>query len=240
VGAPDLEKNRLKPWLKQMWCIPPKANAAFVCQMEDILAVYRRPYDPCRPQICLDELNKQLLGDVTAPLPMRAGRAARVDYEYVRGGTANLFLCCEPLRGWRQVTVTQRRTKIDWAHCVKDLVDIHYPDAECIVLVMDNLNTHACASLYEAFAPAEARRIAERLEIHYTPKHGSWLNIAEIELAVLSGQCLDRRIEDQATLMTEVGAWNAERNVAGSGVDWRFTTDDARIKLKHLYPSVDL
>jgi hypothetical protein len=150
-----------------MWCIPPQANAAFVCQMEDVLAVYRRPYDPRRPQICMDELNKQLLGEVTPPRSMTPGRAARGDDEYVRGGTANLFICCEPLRGWRgcplgRMTVTERRTKIDWAHCVKDLVDVHYPDAECIVLVMDNLNTHACASLYEAFAPAEARRIAER------------------------------------------------------------------------------
>jgi len=187
----------------------------------------------------MDELHKQLLGDLTAPLPMTAGRAQRIDYEYVRDGTANLFMLCEPLRGWRQVTVTARRTKVDWAHCIKELVDVHYPDAECIVLVMDNLNTHTPASLYEAFAPAEARRIAERLEIHYTPKHGSWLNIAEIELAVLSGQCLDRRIEDRATLIEEIGAWNVERNTAGKGVDWRFTTDDARIKLKHLYPSIE-
>ena len=176
-----------------MWCIPPKANAAFVCQMEDVLAVDRRPYNPRHPQICMEELHKQLLGDLAPPLPMAAGRAARTDYEYVRGGTANLFLCCEPLRGWRGcplggMTVTERRTKIDWAHCIKELVDVHYPDAECIVLVMDNLNTHACASLYEAFSPAEARRIAERLEIHHTPKHGSWLNIAEIELSVLSGR----------------------------------------------------
>lgn len=222
-----------------MWCIPPKANAAFVCQMEDVLEVYRRPYDPRRPQICLDELHKQLLGDLTPPLPMAAGRPQRMDYEYVRDGTANLFMLCEPLRGWRQVTVTARRTKIDWAYCIKALVDVHYPDAEQIVLVLDNLNTHTPASLYEAFAPAEARRIAERLEIHYTPKHGSWLNIAEIELAVLSGQCLDRRMEDRATLREEVGTWNRERNTAEKGVDWRFTTDDARIKLKHLYPSIE-
>ncbi len=239
MGAPNLEKNRLKPWLKQMWCIPPKANAAFVAQMEDVLAVYQRPYDPRRPQVCMDELNKQLLGDATAPLPMAAGRAARTDYEYVRSGTANLFICCEPLRGRRQVTVTARRTKIDWAHCIKELVDVHYPDAERIVLVMDNLNTHTLASLYEAFPPAEAGRIAERLEIHYTPKHGSWLNIAEIELSVLSGQCLDRRMENRAILTAEVTAWNVERNVAGKGVDWRFTTGDARITLKHLYPSIE-
>ncbi len=227
-----------------MWCIPPKANAAFVCQMEDVLEVYRRPYDPRRPQVCMDELHKQLLGEVTPPLPMAKGRPQRMDYEYVRDGTANLFMLCEPLHGWRHAaqrapTVTARRTKIDWAHCIKELVDVHYPDAECIVLVMDNLHTHTPASLYEAFAPAEARRIAERLEIHYTPKHGSWLNMAEIELAVLSGQCLDRRLEGRATLIAEVGVWNVERNAAGKGVDWRFTTADARIKLKHLYPSIE-
>jgi len=239
VGAPDLEKNRLKPWLKQMWCIPPKANAAFVAQREDVLAVYRRPYDPRRPQVCMDELSKQLLSDATPPLPMTAGRPQCSDYEYVRNGTANLFMLCEPLRGWRQVTVTARRTKRDWAHCVRALVDVHYPDAECIVLVLDNLNTHTPAALYEAFPPAEARRIAERLEIHHTPKHGSWLNMAEIELSVLSGQCLDCRMADQATLREEVAAWNMDRNTIGKGIDWRFTTADARIKLKHLYPSIE-
>lgn len=222
-----------------MWCIPPKANAAFVAQMEDVLAVYRRPYDPCRPQICMDELHKQLLGEVTPTLPPSVGQPTRSDYEYVRNGTANLFMCCEPLRGWRQVIVTERRTKVDWAHCIKELVDVHYPDAECIVLVLDNLNTHTPASLYEAFPPAEARRIAERLEIHHTPKHGSWLNMAEIELAVLSGQCLDRRMDDRATVSEEVGAWNVDRNAAGKGVNWRFTTTDARIKLTHLYPSIE-
>ena len=218
--------------------IPPAPDAAFVARLEDVLAVYRRPYDPCRPQICMDELHKQLLGEVTPPLSMAAGQPQRSDYEYVRNGTANLFMLCEPLRGWRQVTVTARRTKVDWAHCVRELVDVHYPDAECIVLVLDNLNTHTPASLYEAFPPAEARRIAERLEIHHTPKHGSWLNMAEIELSVLSGQCLDRRMEDRATLRAEVSAWNVDRNAAGKGVNWRFTTDDARIKLKHLYPSI--
>ncbi len=222
-----------------MWCIPPKANAAFVAQMEDVLAVYRRPYDPRRPQVCMDELHKQLLGAVTPPLPLLAGQPQRDDYEYVRHGTANLFMLCEPLRGWRAVTVTQRRTKIDWAHCIKELVDVHYPDAARIVLVLDNLSTHTTASLYEAFPPAEARRIAERLEIHYTPKHGSWLNTAEIELSVLCRQCLDRRIEDRATLTEEVAVWNEERNATGKGVDWRFTTADARIKLKHLYPSIE-
>ena len=166
------------------------------------------------------------------------GRPARQDYEYERNGTANLFIVCEPLAGWRHISVTERRTKLDWAHCIKELVDLHYPKAERIVLVMDNLNTHTPAALYEAFAPTEARRLLERLEIHYTPKHGSWLNMAEIELSVLSRQCLDQRIPDQETLGEEVGAWEAERNAYESSIDWRFTTEDARIKLKHLYPEI--
>lgn len=224
--------------MKQRWCIPPKANADFVWHMEDVLAVYQRPYDPRFPQVCMDEASKQLLDQITPPLLPTPGQPEREDYEYVRGGTANLFILCEPLRGWRHLTVTQRRTKVDWAHCIKALVDVHYPDAEKIVLVMDNLNTHTPASLYEAFPPAEARRIAERLEIHYTPKHGSWLNIAEIELSVLGRQCLDRRIPDDATLMREVAAWEEGRNGADVVVNWRFTTADARIKLKHLYPSI--
>ena len=206
-------------------------------RMEDVLEVSTRPYDPRRPQVCLDETSRQLLGEVTAPRPVASGRPAREDYEYVREGVCNLFLVCEPLAGWRQVMVSQRRTRIDWAHCIKDLVDVHYPDAEQIVLVQDNLNTHTPASLYEAFAPAEAKRLADRLELHYTPRHGSWLNMAEIELAVLAGQCLDRRLADQATLEREVLAWQAARNRAGRGVNWRFTTEDARIKLKRLYPT---
>jgi hypothetical protein len=206
--------------------------------MEDVLAVYTRPYDPRRPQVCLDETSRQLLAQVTPPRPVAPGQPAREDYEYQRGGVCNLFLVCEPLRSWRQVMVSQRRTRIDWAHCVKDLVDVHYPNAEQIVLVQDNLNTHTPASLYEAFEPAEAKRLAERLEIHYTPKHGSWLNMAEIELAVLAEQCLDRRLADRATLEREVAAWQAARNATGPGVDWRFTTADARIKLKHLYPAI--
>jgi DDE superfamily endonuclease len=224
--------------LKQRWCIPPKANAAFVWQMEDVLAVYQRPYDPRFPQVCMDEASKQLLDQVTTPLPLAPGQTLREDYEYVRGGTANLFILCEPLRGWRHLTVTRRRTKVDWAHCIKELVDMQYPDAEQIVLVLDNLNTHTPASLYEAFLPAEARRIAERLEIHYTPKHGSWLNMAEIELSVLGRQCLDRRIADAEGLMREVRAWEDGRNDADAVINWRFTTADARIKLKHLYPSI--
>jgi hypothetical protein len=211
----------------------------FVWRMEDVLAVYTRPYNPHRPQVCLDETSRQLLAQVTAPLPVAPGRPAREDYEYVREGVCNVFLVCEPLRGWRQVMVSQRRTRIDWARCVKELLDVHYPHAEQLVLVQDNLNTHTPASLYEAFEPAEAKRLADRLELHYTPKHGSWLNMAEIELAVLAEQCLDRRrLADRVTLEREVAAWQAARNATGRGVDWRFTTEDARIKLKHLYPAI--
>lgn len=208
--------------------------------MEDVLEVYTRPYDPVRPQVCMDEVSKQLLAH---PRPARLpgpGRANRVDFEYERRGTANLFLCCEPLRGWRSVQVTDRRTRLDWARCIKDLVDRQYPGAVKIVLVMDNLNTHTPGSLYEAFSPAEAKRLADKLEIHYTPKHGSWLNVAELELSVLARQCLDRRIPNRATLEREVAAWEAERNALGGKVDWRFTTENARIKLKRLYPSIDV
>jgi hypothetical protein len=207
--------------------------------MEDVLAVYTRPYDPRRPQVCLDETSRQLTAEVSPPRPVTPGRPARQDYEYERRGTCNLFLVTEPLTGWRDVTVSARRTRIDWAHCIKNLADVHYPDAERIVLVQDNLNTHTPASLYEAFAPTEAKRLADRLELHYTPKHGSWLNMAEIELSVLAEQCLDRRLADQATLEREVTAWQAARNADGRGVDWRFTTEDARIKLKHLYPATE-
>ena len=199
--------------------------------MEDVLDVYTRPYDPRFPQVCMDETHTQLLGEVRAPLPATPGHIARHDPEYVRGGVANLFLVCEPLRGWRHVTVTDRRTAVDWAHCVKELVDVQYPDAEKIVLVLDQLNTHTVASLYEAFLPAEAKRLADRLEIHHTPKHGSWLNMAEIEFSVLVRQCLKQRLGDTEALRREVGAWEGGRNAAGSRIDWRFTTADARIKL---------
>jgi hypothetical protein len=233
-----LRRNELKPWLRRQWVIPPKANAEFVWRMEDILSVYTRPYDPRRPQVCLDEMPEQLLADARPPLPMEPGRPERVDYEYERRGTANLFMACEPLAGRRWVQVTDRRTAVDWAQQIKDLVDVRYPEAQRIVLVMDNLNTHTPASLYEAFEPAEAKRLADRLELHYTPKHGSWLNIAEIELSVLARQCLDRRIPDKATLTAEVAAWQDRRNAADGRVDWRFTADDARIKLKRLYPAL--
>jgi hypothetical protein len=205
--------------------------------MEDVLDVFTRPYDPKRPQVCFDELPKQLLADTRKPLPASPGHARREDYEYERHGTANLFLWYEPLAGRRHVEVTERRTMVDWAHCIKDLIDVQYPDAEKIVLVMDNLNIHSPASLYAAFPPAEAKRLADKLEIHHTPKHGSWLNAAEIELAILSAQCLDRRIPDRETLRQEVAAWKEMRNALGAAVDWRFTTADARTKLHHLYPT---
>jgi len=206
--------------------------------MEDVLDVYCRPYDPLHPVVCMDESSKQLLADVRPPLPMQRGKPQRNDDHYERRGTRNLFLACEPLRGWREVKVTQRRTKLDWAHFVQQLIDVHYPDAEKIVLVMDNLNTHRPASLYEAFEPAEAKRIWDRLEIHYTPKHGSWLNMAECEFSVLSSQCTNRRMPDEEALQTAVMAWQAQRNGSTATVDWRFTTEDARIKLKHLYPKL--
>jgi transposase len=206
--------------------------------MEDVLEVYTRPYDPLRPQVCMDETSKQLLRDTKEPLPMEPGRVERRDYEYERGGVVKLFLFCEPLQGRRWVDVTQRRTRADWAHQIKELVDERYPKAEQIVLVMDNLNTHTPASLYEAFDPKEARRIAQKLEIHYTPKHGSWLNMAEIELSVLSRHCLDRRVPDFERLEAEVAAWQERREEKGGKIEWRFGTEDARIKLKRLYPSL--
>jgi transposase len=206
--------------------------------MEDVLEVYHRPYDPKRPQVCLDETNKTLRADAREPLPMAPGRPARQDYEYVRNGGANMFLWFEPLAGKRQVQVTERRTKQDWATVVQELVDVHYPDAEKVVLVLDNLNTHTLGSLYETFAPEEARRIAERLEIHYTPKHGSWLNMAEIELSVLARDWLDRRIPGRETLRRETAAWEADRNGRAAKMKWRFTTADARIRLRHLYPTL--
>ena len=219
--------------------IPPERHAEFVCQMENTLEVYQRPYDPRRPQVCLDEASKQLVQQVRAPIPAAPGRPAVEDYEYQRNGTANLFMLSEPLAGRREVVVTERRTARDYARVVQHLVDEVYPHAEKIVLVQDNLNTHAPASLYKAFPPAEARRLLDRLELHYTPKHGSWLNMAEIELGVLGRQCLDRRLPDFATLAREVAAWQSQRNAAAVRTDWRFTTADARVKLKRLYPVLE-
>ena len=197
-----------------------------------------RPYDPARPVVCLDEISKQLVAETRTPLPAEPGQPERVDYEYERCGTANLFLTCEPLAGHRHVTVTKQRTAVDFAEEVRDLLEVRYPPVERVVLVMDNLNTHKPAALYQAFEPAVARSLIERLEIHHTPKHGSWLNRAEIELSVLSRQCLDRRIPDADTLTQEVAAWEQARNTNARPVNWRFTTPDARIKLKRLYPSI--
>jgi hypothetical protein len=205
--------------------------------MEDTLEVYQRPYDAQRPQVCLDEASKQLIGDVQPPLPPQPGQLAREDYEYQRNGTASIFMVSEPLAGKRKTYVSERRTTLDFARVVRDVVDVQYPQAREIVLVMDNLNTHKPASLYEAFPPEEARRILDRLEIHHTPKHGSWLNMAEIELGVLNRQCLHRRISDRRTLEHEIAAWEKARNAETCKINWRFTTADARIKLKRLYPS---
>jgi hypothetical protein len=217
--------------------IPPEANGEFVAHMEDVLDQYTQPYDPKRPLVGMDELMKQLVRETRTPVPLKAGQPERYDYEYERNGVGNVFLFSEPLAGKRWTRVTESRTKIDFAEAIRWLVDDLYPEAECIRLIIDNLNTHTLGALYEAFPAAEARRLAQKLEIHYTPKHGSWLNVAEIELSVLSRQCLDRRIPDLQTLKREVAAWQQRRNAAGGRIDWQFTTDDARIKLKHLYPS---
>ena len=206
--------------------------------MEDILDVYTLPYDPRSPMICMDESSKQLVGETRQPLPLEPGQPARYDYEYQRNGVCNLFLFCEPLVGWRHLEVTERRTQHDWAWAMKTLVDDYYPAADRLRVVLDNLNTHVPASLYATFPAAEAHRLLRRLEFHYTPKHGSWLNMAELEFSVLSRQCLDRRIGTQATLVREVVAWEARRNADPTPVNWRFTTRDARIKLKRLYPEI--
>lgn len=208
--------------------------------MEDVLDVYKRPYDAQQPVVCLDEASKQLVAEVNAPLPPEPGQPERVDYEYERRGTANVFMVFEPLAGQRRVAVTARRTAVDFANVVRRLVDVDYAQADRVILVMDNLNTHGPGSLYEAFEPAEARRILGRLEIHHTPKHASWLNMAETELSVLGRQCLDRRIADQETLAKEVSTWEKERNERSVKVDWQFTTADARIKLKRLYPTIEM
>ena len=221
-----------------MWCIPPKASAEFVAQMEDVLEVYHRPYDPCHPVVCMDETFKQLIGEVRQPLAPAPGQVERFDNVYVRNGVASLFLAFEPLAGWREVVVTDSRKRGDWAHFIRDLVDGRYRAAERVVLVMDQLNTHGVASLYEAFEPAEARRIAERLEIHHTPKHGSWLNMAEIELSALARD-LPERVGDRAGMERHVRSWKTRRNQTGVRADWQFTTADARVKLRKLYPTID-
>jgi hypothetical protein len=206
--------------------------------MEDVLEVYHLPYDADYPVVCMDESSKQLVGEVHEPIPCKPGQPKRMDDEYVRKGVVEIFMEVEPLAGRRHVAVTKRRTRKDWAQHIKQMLDERYPDAIKVRLVMDNLNTHNIASLYETFEPQEARRLAERLDIHYTPKHGSWLNMAEIELSVLKGQCLNRRIADISTMQAEVAAWEANRNNRTRKIDWQFTTADARIKLKRLYPNL--
>lgn len=230
-----LHAHDLKPWLHKQWCIP-QAGGRFVAKMEDVLAVYARPYDPTRPLICLDEASKELHADTRPGQPVAPGRAARQDYEYERAGTANLFVWVEPLIGHRGVQVTARRTALDFAALVQHLVDEVYATAQQIVLVTDNLNTHGPWALYEAFPPAEAQRLGQKLEWHYTPEHGSWLNMAEIEIGTLRQQCLKRRIPTQGELETEVATWVTARNAEQVTIDWQFTTADARIKLKRLYP----
>ena len=205
--------------------------------MEDVLEVYRRHYEEDEVLVCMDETSKQHIKATRVPLPIRPGEPEKFDYEYERNGVSNLFMLFAPFEGWRHLKVTDRHTKVDWAQLIKELVDEHYPNKK-VILVMDNLNTHKLGSLYEAFEPAEARRIADRLEIHYTPKHGSWLNMAEIEIGILSRQCLDRRLPDQKALRREINVWQNTRNQKAIRVDWRFTAEDARIKLKSLYPSI--
>lgn len=219
--------------------IPPQQNGEFVWRMEAVLEVYQRCYHPAFPVVCIDESSKQLVKETLMPIPAQSGQPERVDYEYERNGTANLFMVCEPMVGWRRVEVTERRTAVDYAHILKTLVDCDYPEAVQITVVQDNLNTHSPASLYKAFEPAEAQRILSHLKFCQTPNHGSWLNMAEIELSVLSRQCLDRRIPDLSTLKTEVEAWQNQRNQEKTWIDWRFTTADARVKLHRLYPSIN-
>jgi DDE superfamily endonuclease len=222
-----------------MWCIPPEANAEFVWRMEEILSVYKLPYDPRRPLVCMDESSKQLVAEVRPPKGVAPGETAHVDYEYERRGTCNLFVFFEPLRGWRRVWVTAQRRKVEWACCVKALLEEDYPQAQKVLLVCDNLNTHTGGALYEAFPAKVAKALCERLEFHNTPKHGSWLNMAETELSVLAGQCLDRRMDSAEFVASEARAWEAERNRREAKVRWQFTTEDARVKLEKLYPAIE-
>jgi DDE superfamily endonuclease len=236
--AAGAKKNGLKPWLEKTWCIPPKADAEFVCRMEDVLELYRKPYDPKYPVLCMDEASKQLIAETRVPLPAEEGQPARYDHEYERKGVCSQILFVEPLRGWRKVFVRERRTMIDWALCLREVLDMYYPDVLKVRLVLDNLNTHTGTSLYEAFAPAEARRLLERVEFHYTPKHGSWLNMAEIEIGVMTGQCLGRRIDSQELVAEEVAAWEQRRNEEKAKIKWSFTVSDARVKLIKIYPPI--
>jgi transposase len=231
-----LNEMRLKPWQEKMWCIP-KVDAEFVARMEDVLALYAEPPDPRRPVVCFDETPRQLIGEARVPTRAAPGKRARYDYEYVRNGTANVFMFVDVNRPWRHAKVTDHRACSDFAECMQDLVDIHYPHAERIRVVLDNLSAHKPAALYERLPPAEARRILSRLEFHFTPKHASWLNMVEIEIGVMVSQCLDCRIPDKATLISQIAAWQRRRNAAGSRINWMFTVDRARTKLAWAYPT---
>ncbi len=230
-----LAENHLKPWRKDMWCIP-KVDAAYVAAMEDVLDLYGEPCDPKRPVVCFDESPTQLIGEVRAPITAEPGQLERYDFEYRRNGTVNLFVFLDAHRPWRKVKVTDRRTAVDFAACMRDLTDIHFPEAEKIRVVMDNLSTHSAAALYTAFPAAEARRVLRRLEFHYTPKHASWLNMVEIEIGVLRSQCLSRRIADRKKLVSEIDAWERQRNDSGARIKWMFTTEKARTKMARAYP----
>ena len=230
-----LAELKLKPWREKMWCIP-TVSAEYVARMEDVLALYAEPPDPQHPVVCVDETPRQLIGETRVPVPAQPGRPRRVDYEYERHGTANVFLCVDVHRPWRHATVTDHRTSLDFAVCMRDLVDQHYPEAARIRVVLDNLSTHTAAALYQAFEPAEAHRILSRLEFHFTPKHASWLNMVEIEIGVMVRQCLDRRIPDKFTLVAEIAAWERQRNADQARIHWLFTVDRARVKLSRVYP----
>jgi transposase len=230
-----LAENGLKPWRRDMWCIP-RVDGEYVARMEDVLDLYAEAPDAERPVICFDETPVQLIGEMREPIPAKPGQLERYDYEYRRNGTANLFVFFDPHRAWRRVKVTERRTAQDYAQCMRELVDLHYPEATCIRVVQDNLSIHTAGALYQAFPPAEARRILRRLEFHYTPKHASWLNMVEIEIGVLQGQCLNRRIDNPEWLANEIAAWEQQRNKARARINWMFTTDKARAKIGRAYP----
>jgi len=234
-----LAENELKPWQKDMWCIP-KVDAEFVARMEDVLDLYGEAPDPKRPVVCFDESPIQLVSETRQPIPAAPGRTERYDYEYRRNGTANLFVFLDAHRSWRKVKVTERRTAEDFAQCMRDLADIHFPAAECIRVVLDNLSTHAPSALYAALPACEARRVLRRLEFHYTPKHASWLNMVEIEIGVLRSQCLDRRIESRERLTAETAAWESRRNQSGARINWMFSTEQARAKMARAYPKPTL
>src|SRR5271166_3220804 len=230
-----LAENDLKPWRRDMWCIP-RVDGEYVARMEDVLDLYAEAPDPKRPVVCFDESPVQLIGEVRQPIPAEPGQLERYDYEYRRNGTVNLFVCIDVHRPWRKVKLTERRAAEDCAQCMRELTDVHYPDAEYIRVVQDNLSTHSAGALYEAFAPAEARRILRRLEFRYTPKHASWLNMVEIEIGVLRSQCLDRRIDTKEQLKSEIAVWEKQRNAAGARIKWMFTTEKARAKMGRAYP----